>query len=315
MDDTSPERGGFASLVVGVDGSGPGAAALDWAAERIAPSAVLHVVSAFTPEDQLGRSILRQDWVAARHQLAESLEGTWTENARQRGCQVETHVVDDDPADALMRIASETGAEAMVVGHRGTGLRSHLLGAVTAKLLHQAVLPVVVVGESDNDAPDTDDHIVAAADHDRAPVVACVGYGEATEQAAAWAAHYARASGRRLALVHAVGFRPLYPLDSPVESLAYYLGPDVSMEWADEDLRELAERIRADNPGLTVTATVEMGLAVPVMESVSAGADLLVMGRRRHNVFARATLSPRIQRLVVRSGAPVAVVPECPNQS
>ena len=288
-------------LVVGMDGSSMATEGLRWAAGRVSPDGRLHVVHAFPIPTQVGLAILQKDWVEVRNEAQRSLEGPWTEEARDRGHEVITHLVEDDPADALLSVAETTGSSAIVVGRRGSGGRLPLLGSVTARLLRRSPLPVIVVGDDTPTAPEWD----------RSPVVACVGYGEATERAAEWAAGYAESTGRALSLIHVVGFRPLYPLDSPRDTLASYLGPGVSEDWAREDLADLAAEIGGRHPDLTISTNVEMGFAAPAMAAASVGAHLVVVGKRHDNPIRRGVISPRLQRLLCQAAAPVAVVPAC----
>lgn len=68
------------------------------------------------------------------------------------GLSVEAEMVQDRPVDALIRVAQQRNAEAIVVGHGGTGpLRGALLGSVTYEIVHRAPLPVLVVPDDPAD--------------------------------------------------------------------------------------------------------------------------------------------------------------------
>jgi nucleotide-binding universal stress UspA family protein len=59
---------------------------------------------------------------------------------------VEVQLVNDRPAEAILRAADEYDAFAIVVGQTGRGpLRGALLGSVTYQVVHRATKPVVVV--------------------------------------------------------------------------------------------------------------------------------------------------------------------------
>jgi nucleotide-binding universal stress UspA family protein len=59
---------------------------------------------------------------------------------------VEVQLVNDRPAEAILRAAEEYDAFAIVVGATGRGpLRGALLGSVTYQVVHRATRPVVVV--------------------------------------------------------------------------------------------------------------------------------------------------------------------------
>jgi nucleotide-binding universal stress UspA family protein len=51
------------------------------------------------------------------------------------------------PAAILDRIAAEDGYALLVVGARGTGLSSVLLGSVATRLAARASVPVLVIGD------------------------------------------------------------------------------------------------------------------------------------------------------------------------
>ena len=66
--------------------------------------------------------------------------------ARSKGLKVETHAVETDPGDAIVAIAAEVGAEAVVVGNKGMrGPKRLLLGSVPNKVAHNAPCTVVIV--------------------------------------------------------------------------------------------------------------------------------------------------------------------------
>jgi nucleotide-binding universal stress UspA family protein len=65
---------------------------------------------------------------------------------------IETELVNDRPVEALIRVAEARGAEAIVVGHGGSGpLKAALLGSVTYEMVHSAPLPVLVVPDDPDD--------------------------------------------------------------------------------------------------------------------------------------------------------------------
>jgi nucleotide-binding universal stress UspA family protein len=143
----------FASIVVGTDGSDTAREAVRQAVElarRV--GARLEIVSAYEPVPE-GR--LRADarhappdmqWaVTAREEvdatLAEALEA-----ARAGGVEAVTYARQGDPADAILDVAEERGAELIVVGNRGmTGARRFLLGSVPNRVSHHAPCSVLII--------------------------------------------------------------------------------------------------------------------------------------------------------------------------
>ena len=143
----------FASLVVGTDGSQTANEAVKQAtelAQRL--GAKVHLVSAYEPVPE-GR--LREE----RQQIPEDLQ--WMVNPREDvdatleeaakvlegvGVGVKTHAREGDPADAILDVAEEQGADLIVVGNKGmTGAKRFLLGSVPNKVSHHAPSGVYIV--------------------------------------------------------------------------------------------------------------------------------------------------------------------------
>ena len=293
------------TIVVGVDGSAASGRALEWAIGLGSGDGTLHVVHAFSGLLRIGLDALQQDSESVQEAVRHQLEGPWSEPVRRAGRPLQTHLVDDDPADALIGIAAANDADLIVAGRHGAGRGRFLLGAVTARLLHRAELPVVVV--------DPGQPVPSAAEP--GPVVACVGHGKASDAAVEWAADFAVEHAFPLHLFHVVGLRPVLPIDPPTDVLASYLGVDVALEWAQSDLDELGAELATGRPDLEVTTRLDRGWAIPAMRRASEGAELVVVGKRQLGPVGHGVLSPRIHRLVARSGAPIAVVPTWPEPS
>lgn len=63
-----------------------------------------------------------------------------------RAIAIETRIVDAPPADAVVAIAREEGADILVIGSRGLGrIKGMLLGSVSQKVVHDAPCAVLVV--------------------------------------------------------------------------------------------------------------------------------------------------------------------------
>ncbi len=264
-------------LVVGVDGSAASKAALAWAAHSVDPDGTVFAVH------------------AAGERTA--FDPRWVEGIEADRCTVATHLVDDEPAGALLAVADRENADAIVVGPHSGDRNRQTLGSVTRRLLQQSSIPVIVAKDGPSDRAGT--------------VVACVGYGDATEQAAAWAAGYAANHGFDLELLHVVGYRPIFPADSPSDMLASYFGPETLRRWAQEDVEEIRARLSRGQPNLPITATVDVGFASKAIVAASVGVELVVVGKRTENLALRSLISPRIHLLIAKAATSVAVVPSC----
>jgi nucleotide-binding universal stress UspA family protein len=143
----------FGSIVVGTDGSDTAKEAVRQATE-LAKSlgASLHVVSAYEPVPE-GR--LRSERQGAPEDLQwsinprEDVEATLNaaaEEINETGVKVETFPREGDPADAILDVAEEQGADLIVVGNKGmTGAKRFLLGSVPNKVSHHAPCSVLII--------------------------------------------------------------------------------------------------------------------------------------------------------------------------
>ncbi len=120
-------------IVVGTDGSQTGAKALDAAVELgSAFHAELHVVSTYGPLQRASD---------VEQSLVEAIRA-----ARGEGLEVVTHTRRGDPADALIAIAGELGADLLVMGSGGMSSASRfLLGSVPDKVSHHAPCSILIV--------------------------------------------------------------------------------------------------------------------------------------------------------------------------
>ena len=144
------------SIVVGVDSSPAGQAALQWAADEARlRGAHLIAVHAWTyvPPPPIGEpsmipmpagdvaGALEAERDAAQAELESALSEAFPDSPP---VEIESRLVEDDPADALA--AAAVGADLVVVGSRGrSGIKSALLGSVSRHVVDHAACPVVVV--------------------------------------------------------------------------------------------------------------------------------------------------------------------------
>jgi nucleotide-binding universal stress UspA family protein len=146
----------FGSIVVGTDGSETASKAVSEALElarRLGSS--IELVSAFEPVPA-GR--MREE----SHEVPRDLE--WMVNPRAdveatlreaaaaveaAGVPVRTYAREGDPADAILDVAEERGADLIVVGNKGmTGAKRFLLGSVPNKVSHHAPCSVLIIRTS-----------------------------------------------------------------------------------------------------------------------------------------------------------------------
>ena len=140
------------TIVVGSDGSDTAAVAVRHAAE-LAKSlgARLHVVSAYRPLSGVpvagaGADPERAGWaVSPTVNVDAVLEGV-AGTARAIGVEPDCYARRGDPAEAILDVAEEQGADLIVVGNKGMhGSRRFLLGSVPDKVSHHAPCSVLIV--------------------------------------------------------------------------------------------------------------------------------------------------------------------------
>jgi nucleotide-binding universal stress UspA family protein len=143
----------FRSIVVGTDGSETARKAVREAVELArSVNASLSIVSAFEP---VSDSRLREESREAPEDLQwminarEDVDATLREAAEEyedAGVEIETCARQGDPADAILDVAEERGADLIVVGNKGmTGAKRFLLGSVPNKVSHHAPCSVLII--------------------------------------------------------------------------------------------------------------------------------------------------------------------------
>jgi len=133
-------------VIVGYDGE-PGSHAALQTAVAIAAAFERQLVITFGyAPAPIGGKVA--DLSKAVQDIGERITSEAVERARAINAAVDTRVelVNDRPADALLRAADEYDALAIVVGSAGRGpIAGTVLGSVTYQVVHRAKRPVVVV--------------------------------------------------------------------------------------------------------------------------------------------------------------------------
>jgi nucleotide-binding universal stress UspA family protein len=138
----------YASIVVGTDGSETAKQALLHAMDLAAVnSGTVHIVSAYRSSGAAVRvGTEAEHWYVDTRTKIDAILDSAAAMARSRGIAAETHAVETDPGDAIVAIAGEVGADAVVVGNKGMrGAKRFLLGSVPNKVAHNAPCTVVIV--------------------------------------------------------------------------------------------------------------------------------------------------------------------------
>jgi nucleotide-binding universal stress UspA family protein len=278
-------------IVVGVDGSAPAMAAVEWAAEdaarRDAALKIVHVHDVWAGVAPLPK-VGGPGGSATEH--AREMLAAAAQRARDRapGVEITTDLAAGTVVETLK--SESERADTIVIGSRGVGgFAGLVLGSVGLALAGHAAGPVVVV---------------------RAPArtvygMIVVGFdgSEYSEAALEYAFAQARLRGARL--------RAVYAWQMPTLS-AYALGYSPVLEGLFEDeARTARQRLapwREKYPDVEVEESAVCDHPVPVLSNASRQADLVVVGSRGRGGFGSAVLGSVSHGVLHRAHCPVAVV-------
>jgi nucleotide-binding universal stress UspA family protein len=141
----------FENIVVGTDGSETAAMAVKVAAELARQhGSVLHLVNAYKVPSG-GMAVVGAGTMAAADPLLssaalkEAAEKVLAEAAQLAvGSKVEIHAVVGSPADVVITVAHEVGADLIVVGSKGMKGARRMIGSVPNSVAHNAPCHVLV---------------------------------------------------------------------------------------------------------------------------------------------------------------------------
>jgi nucleotide-binding universal stress UspA family protein len=143
----------FRSIVVGTDGSETASEAVRQAAELAARlQARVHLVCVYepVPSAQEGQGDVdvaaESGWVLRPREAVDATLSSAAAVFAAAGVEVDLYAQRGDPADAILDVAEERGADLIIVGNRGrTGAKRFLLGSVPNRLSHYAPCAVLII--------------------------------------------------------------------------------------------------------------------------------------------------------------------------
>ena len=139
----------FNVIVVGTDGSGSATNAVRSAISLAGPlQAKLVIVSAYADGSQRPAETegAPADIPVGPGVDAVAVVDAAAEVAEAAGVAVEREALVGDPADVLLSVAEQHGADLIVVGNKGmTGVQRFLLGSVPNKISHHSPCSVLIV--------------------------------------------------------------------------------------------------------------------------------------------------------------------------
>jgi nucleotide-binding universal stress UspA family protein len=143
----------FSSIVVGTDGSETANEAVRQAAElaRVLGARV-HLVCVYEPvpsaHDAEGGLDVRSEsgWVLRPREAVDATLVAAAAVFAAAGVEVDLYAQRGDPADAILDVAEERGADLIIVGNRGrAGAKRFLLGSVPNRISHHAPCAVLII--------------------------------------------------------------------------------------------------------------------------------------------------------------------------
>ena len=144
------------TIVVGFDGSANARDAVETAADVLAPGGTVHAVVAYrlpsVSETERLWNELPAEFRADFDVLAgpESLHDEVVALLESLGVKAVGHLVEGDPASAILDTADDVDADLVVVGSRGLGRATRFLrGSVSSKVASHAKRSVLVVHPDD----------------------------------------------------------------------------------------------------------------------------------------------------------------------
>lgn len=286
-----------APITVGLDGSPESLAAAHWAAgEAERRGAALRLLHAWILLVAQPRDVARendQDYWAKR--LVRAAHTGVQE--RRPDLHIVDELVAEEPATALLKAAAESTMT--VLGSRGLDrVSSFFLGDVGLHVAGRAERPVVLVRAGARDEG-------PSPGHGGGVVVGAGLHGPGGDEVLAFAFGAAAGRGVPLTAVHG--------LSLPVQAYAPWgVDPDVAEELSHDARQQLSAALRpwrATYPDLPVTGTVRLESPARAVVRAAEGADLVVVGRRRHRTALTPRLGAVVQACVHHASCPVAVVP------
>jgi nucleotide-binding universal stress UspA family protein len=281
-------------VVVGVDGSEPSAAAVQWAArDANRRNAELVITHAFDWRVQGSRVQVAGGYREAVQEAAGKIVDTAVTQAlvAEPGLRVSPELTVGRAAPALVDRSTEDTL--VVVGNRGRGgFSSLLLGSVSQQVATHAGGPVAVVrGRAD-----------AATG---AVVVGVDGPAEPTQTLGAAFDEAARRGARLLVVYVSSATTP------PWNNVAPYVDDDGVEELvaARETLAQEIEPWTAKYPDVVVEAVALGGHPAEVLIDLSRTAQLIIVGTRGSGGFAGLLLGAVSQQLLHHADCPVLIIP------
>ncbi|MGQ4331131.1 universal stress protein [Streptomyces hayashii] len=283
-------------VTVGLDGSPESLAAARWAADeadkRRLALRLLHAWPLLLPEPAHATSEVDQNYWAKRLVHTAQAEA----QARHPGLTVVGSLVADDPHAALLRAATES--EMTVLGSHGMGaVESYFMGEVSMPVVAHAACPVVLVRAGARDA--------GGDPAPAGPVVVALKLNGSCDGLLDFAFHSAAARDVPLVVAHgrSVPFHARMPW-----GVDHQVTEEMTRD-AQHELSMVLRLWREKYPQVEVVESIRLVSPAKVGVQASAGAGLLVVGRRAPRRRGAPHPGPVAHAAIHHGRCPVAVVP------
>jgi nucleotide-binding universal stress UspA family protein len=287
-------------IVVAVDGSDAGTAAVAWAANAaVKRNAPLKLVTAYTMPQ-----FMYADGMVPPQELYDELENEAMDkinNARAQvseldeNIQVSHFVAEATPIDLLLSLSDD--ADIIVMGSRGLGgLSGLVLGSVSSAVVSHASCPVVVVRKDNDVVPETK----------YGPVVVGVDGSDISREALSYAFREADARGATLRAVHS--WADAQVQTSLVGLSAVQSQLDAMTAQERKVLEDELAPYREKYPDVEVEEIVERDRPIQVLKENAADAQLLVLGSHGRGGFRGMLLGSTSRALLQYAPCPMMVV-------
>ncbi|MGO1950658.1 MAG: universal stress protein [Mycobacteriaceae bacterium] len=287
-------------IVVAVDGSDAGAAAVAWAANAaVKRNAPLKLVTAYTMPQ-----FMYADGMVPPQELYDELENEAMDkinNARDQvrafseDIPVSHYIAESTPIDLLLQMSED--ADIVVMGSRGLGgLSGLVLGSVSSAVVAHAASPVVVVRKDNDVSPETK----------YGPVVVGVDGSDISREALAYAFREADARKAPLRAVHSwadaqvqTSLVGLAAVQSQLDSMSAQ-----ERKILDDELAPYREKY----PDVEIEEVVERDRPIQVLKENADDAQLLVLGSHGRGGFRGMLLGSTSRALLQYAPCPMMVV-------
>ncbi len=215
-------------------------------------------------------------------QMAESRAQASAERLSILGLSAESKVRIGDPAAEILDEAEESGADLIALGCTGeAGLPSALLGSVARKVVSHAQASVLVARPYAG--MDCETSVSALAGRAGLSVVVGVDGSQGSDRALEAVESCAEAVRKATVVVA----EPLSLLPPGLEAQAFVALSEHDRRWARELARRTAERLEGRIPHTETHVATGRPSEVLRDAAVESGADLVVLGAKRHGALER----------------------------